>query len=187
MMNTSNTTISMPPSIGEAIKQYAFRAGILLLILGTLGLLLPNVMSVAISSFVAILLIIGGVLWGMIGLGRNMSNVLSWLKPIILIGTGIFMLIYPQVGIDILALWLAAYLLMDTAGSFVLAFKIRPMAGWLWMLFNGSLSLILAIMLMAGWPAVSEWFVGLYISISLLFDGISLLGIHYSLKKNLNA
>jgi len=51
------------------------------------------------------------------------------------------------------------------------------------MVFNGVVSLLLAILFLAGWPATSIWLVGLYISISLFFDGWALLTISWMQHK----
>jgi uncharacterized membrane protein HdeD (DUF308 family) len=51
----------------------------------------------------------------------------------------------------------------------------RPQTGWGWLMFNGITSLLLALVLIAGWPFSSAWLIGLFIGISLLIDGISLL------------
>jgi len=56
-------------------------------------------------------------------------------------------------------------------------------SGWGWMVFNGIVSLLLALLFLIGWPATSMWLVGLYISISLLFDGGALVAIGMALRK----
>ncbi|OQX14123.1 MAG: hypothetical protein BWK73_10250 [Thiothrix lacustris] len=177
-----NTTLSPLPELEKNFGRYTLWLGILLLILGTTGFFLPNLMAIATSSFVAAWLVVGGVFWGAHSISNNPKNILNWLKPLILVGSGAFMLVYPQVGIETLALWLALYLLLDMAGSFSLTFRLRPAAGWWWMLFNGITSLVLALMILLNWPAISDWFVGIYVSISLMFDGIALLGLHFAAK-----
>jgi uncharacterized membrane protein HdeD (DUF308 family) len=172
----------MSPDFAKSFGRYTLWLGILLLALGTLGFFLPGLMSLATSTFIAYWLVMGGVFWGIHSIGHDPKNVFNWLKPAILVGSGVFMLFKPQASIEALALWLAIYLLLDMAGNFILAFKIRPIVGWLWMVFNGIISLVLALMILFNWPAVSAWFVGVYVSISLIFDGIALLGIHFAGK-----
>ena len=45
------------------------------------------------------------------------------------------------------------------------------------MVFNGVISALLAILFLIGWPATSLWLVGLYVGISLVFDGWALITI----------
>ena len=177
-----NTTLSMSPALAKSFGRYTLWLGILLLILGTLGFFLPGLMSLATSTFIAYWLVMGGVFWGIHSIRHNPKNLFNWLKPAILVGSGVFMLLNPQASIEALAFWLAIYLLLDMAGNFVLAFNIRPATGWLWMVFNGIISLVLALMILLNWPAISAWFVGLYVGLSLIMDGVALLGIHFAVK-----
>jgi len=72
---------------------------------------------------------------------------------------------------------------MDAYGSFLLAYSVRHKKGWIWMVFNGVISLILASFFLLGWPASSLWLVDLYISISLFFDGLALLTLYWAQRK----
>ncbi|PHS20871.1 MAG: hypothetical protein COA85_13685, partial [Robiginitomaculum sp.] len=55
------------------------------------------------------------------------------------------------------------------------AFEMRPMRGWFWPLLNAILSFALSLFILAGWPNTSFWIVGIYVGISLFFDGLALL------------
>ena len=110
---------------------------------------------------------------------------MAWLKPVLLLVVGGLMLVYPVTGVATLGLLLAIYLLMDAFGSFALAQSIHPAKGWGWMAFNGVISALLAALFLIGWPATSIWLVGLYVSISLIFDGWSLVTIGWVLRKGL--
>ena len=93
------------------------------------------------------------------------------------------MLYSPAAGIAALGLLLSFYLMMDAFGSFTLAQAHYPAKGWGWMLVNGLFSLALAVLFLIGWPATSIWLVGLYVAISLLFDGIALSVIGWYIRK----
>jgi len=75
------------------------------------------------------------------------------------------------------------FLLMDAFGSFLMAYHLKHMKGRGWMAFNGIISLLLASLFIIGWPVSSLWIVGLYISISLFFDGWALLSLAWVQKK----
>jgi len=72
---------------------------------------------------------------------------------------------------------------MDAFSSFVLAQSVYPGKGWGWMAINGVVSVLLAALFMIGWPETSYWLVGLYVAISLVFDGWALLFIGWALRK----
>jgi uncharacterized membrane protein HdeD (DUF308 family) len=108
---------------------------------------------------------------------------MDWLKPALLLITGGLVLFYPASGVAAVGLLLAIYLLLDAFGSFALAQSIHPAKGWGWMTFNGVISVLLATLFLIGWPATSLWLVGLYVGISLLFDGWALITIGWMLRQ----
>lgn len=169
--------------MGKRQSRHAPLFGILLLALGFAGFFLPNLMSLATDVSIGYLLLLGGVSWGLHSISNGPAYVSNWLKPAVLAGSGLLMLSYPKAGIEAMAMVLAIYLLLDAAGSSILAFIWRPAPGWVWMLSNGLISLMLAAMILSGWPAISAWIVGLYVGISLASDGISLLAVYFSTKR----
>ncbi|VAW77480.1 hypothetical protein MNBD_GAMMA13-18 [hydrothermal vent metagenome] len=169
--------------ITSRFGSFSLITGILLIILGTAGFFLPGLMSLGTVIFVAWMLIVGAAIWAVHTYKYNTRSVMNWIKPALLLITGGLMLFYPLPGIATVGLLLAVYLLLDAFGSFVIAQSIHPASGWGWMLFNGITSLVLAMLFLYGWPATSLWLVGLYVSISLLFDGIALLAVGLTVHK----
>jgi hypothetical protein len=55
--------------------------------------------------------------------------VLDWIKPILLVAVGVLILIDPLAGVVTLSLLLFIYLLLDTFGSFFMAYSMRPHFG----------------------------------------------------------
>lgn len=162
---------------------YTLVAGILLIILGAAGLFLPGVISLGTAIFVAWLLIVGALIWATHTYRYHARSVMGWIKPALLLITGGLMLYNPLSGVAAVGLLLAIYLLMDAFGSFALAQSIHPAKGWGWMVFNGIISALLAMLFLIGWPATSLWLVGLYVSISLLFDGVALIAVGAAIRK----
>jgi uncharacterized membrane protein HdeD (DUF308 family) len=175
--------LPMNEKVLEKFGPYTLITGILLIVLGTAGILLPGVMALGTVIFFAWLLLTGGALWAVHTYKYSPNHVMDWLKPALLFVTGGLMLLYPTSGVAAVGLLLAIYLLMDAYGSFVLAQSIYPAKGWGWMTFNGALSFLMAILFLIGWPATSLWLVGLYVGISLLFDGWALVAIGWALRK----
>lgn len=162
---------------------YTLITGILLIVLGIAGIVLPEVMSLGTVLFVSWLLLTGGVLWAIHTYKHHPAHVVDWLKPALLFLTGGLMLFYPASGVAAVGLLLAIYLLLDAYGSFALAQTRHPAKGWGWMTFNGALSLLMALLFLVGWPSTSLWLVGLYVGISLFFDGWALVAIGAALRK----
>jgi uncharacterized membrane protein HdeD (DUF308 family) len=162
---------------------YTFVTGILLILLGTAAVVLPGVMSLATAIFAAWLLLIGGLFWAMHTYRYDAKKFMNWLKPGLLVGVGVLLLFFPMTGVAAVGLLLAIYLFLDAFGSFALAKSIHPTHGWGWMAFNGVVSFLLGTLFLIGWPATSLWLVGLYVGISLLFDGLALVAIGWKLRK----
>ncbi len=162
---------------------YTLVTGIFLIILGFIGIAFPALMSLATSIFIAWLLLIGGIFWAIHTYTYSPKSVMGWIKPALLLVTGGLLFIYPTFGVETVGLLLAIYLLLDAFGSFTLARFTHPAKGWGWMAFNGAISALLATLFIVGWPGTSLWLVGLYIGISLLFDGWALVAIGWALRK----
>ena len=167
------------PSFGK----YTLITGILLILLGMIGIILPGVLALGTALFFGWLLLTAGIIWAFHTFHYNPKNFLDWLKPFLLILCGCLIIFYPLGGIEAIGLLLAIYLLMDAFGSFSLAKAIHPAKGWGLMTFNGIISLILALLFLVSGPVSSMWLIGLFIGISLFFDGLVLVTIGWKLKK----
>ena len=159
--------------------KYSLVAGILLILLGTVGVFLPQFMSLEASILIASLLVVGGVFWLIHSFKARTKEWTEWFKPVLLLITGGLMIFYPMTGVATIGLLLATYLLLDAYASFMMAFSLKGKKGVFWMVFNGLISLLLAVLFIIGWPASSLFLVGLYISISLIFDGWALVTIYW--------
>ncbi len=164
--------------LGRDFRRFALITGILLIILGVVGVALPQLMSLITAAFAGWLLVLAGfVTFYLTWQGFGGRGWLRWLKPLVLIATGLLILVYPIAGAAALGLMLAIYFMFDGFANAGMAFEMRPMRGWFWLLLNAILSFALSLFILAGWPGTSFWIVGLYVGISLFFDGLALLAI----------
>ncbi len=167
------------------LAKHSIIAGVIMAILGGLALFFPFYGSLATVAFVAWLMIFGGFAAGYATYKSNKGDWLGWLKTFILIVTGLLMIFYPAVGIQAVGLMLAIYFLLDTFAGFALGASMRPAKGWwLWSL-NGFFSLVLAVIFLTSWTSIKEtaWLIGIFVGISLLFDGFMLIFMGNSIKK----
>lgn len=162
------------PEFVSQIRKFSLVTGILLILVGIAGAILPQIMSLVVDAFLGWIFVIGGILAGYLAiLGRGRSMI-AYLKPVLLLIIGALFIFYPLAGVATLALLLTVYLLLDAFGGFGLAYDLYPMRGWGWMAFNGLMSFVLALVLFIGWPVSSPVMLGLYVGISLIFDGLTL-------------
>ena len=170
-----NLEMNINKNLVDSFKKYSKIGGVLFIILGAVGIAFPMVMSLTTLAFVSYLMIIAGLFSGWLTWQSNKEDWAGWLKSFILVLTGLFMLLYPAIGVATLGMLFAIYFFMDAFAGFGLAFSLRPQKIWWLWLFNAITSLILAVLFVVGWPFSSMFLVGLLVGISLFFDGIALL------------
>jgi len=158
----------------ERLSKYSKISGILLMILGFGGILYPAFLSLTTSIFVAWIMLFAGIGLGYFTWMSNRGDISGWLKSFILIVISLVVILYPLAGIATIGLLLSLYFFMDSFASFGLALSLRPESIWWIWLFNASLSMILGLLLVTGWPQSSIMLVGLFVGFSLFFDGLAL-------------
>jgi len=170
----------------ETLKKYSNQtifAGILMMVLGLVGVFAPTLMSVVTVYFLAWLFLFSGIVQGYNTWKSYNGHLGAWLKPTISIITAFLLMFFPLPGVAATAILLVVYLLMDAYSSLTLGWQYKPNKGWWLMLINGILSIVLAIILLVGWPVSSLVLVGLFVGISLFFDGAALVGMGLGAKK----
>jgi uncharacterized membrane protein HdeD (DUF308 family) len=149
--------------------------GIVFIILGIIALGSPYVLTLAVDLMLGWILIVCGIIsivsaffsgnWG--------KFLLILLSGVIFVIAGILLLANPLKGVLTLALILAAFLLVEGIFKIVYAFQMKSTQNWGWVLVSGIISLILAMLIWAQWPA-SIVIIGLLVGFYILFSGVSL-------------
>ena len=177
--------LDMDPEMKARVARNATWAGIVLMLLGVAGILFPGLMSVAVVFFVAWMMLLGGFASGFFTWMSDRSDWMGWLKAFVLVLVALMLFFKPMPGIAAVGMLMAIYFLFDSFGNMALAFTMRPAPGWWMWLLNGIFSLILGVIFLVGWPFSSLLLVGLFVGISLFIDGMVLLFLGRSLKKDL--
>ncbi len=167
--------LAMNKELAEQLKKYGMISGIIFILLGLVGIFYPMIMSISTVVLVSYLMLTMGIISAWMTWKSNPKDWAGWLKSTLLIVVALLMLFYPLEGVASLGLLFAMYFLVDSFASFGLAFSLKPAKGWWIWLLNGLTSLLLAALFLYGWPFSSLYLVGLYVGISFLFDGISLI------------
>lgn len=87
------------------------------------------------------------------------------------------MLLHPMAGTVALATLLAVFFAVEGVAEVFLSLEFRPARNWGWLLASGIVSLVLAVILFAGWPQTTVFFLGIMIGINLLFYGAAVLAL----------
>lgn len=159
-------------------KAYAFQGGLMALV-GFIALIAPFLATLASTIFFGWLLMILGVV-GIVAAFRTNGSSGFWsnlLLAVLALVLGFVILFDPFAGAVTLTWMLAVYFLLTGLANFTLARAFRASHGgsfWL-LILSGVLNVALALFLVLGLPGTAVWAVGLFLGISLLMSGISLL------------
>ena len=177
MANDSLTdlTDAQKAMFGELEKNWGWLMafGILSILLGTVGIGMSYMLTQFTLVFFGLLLIVGGVFQLLETLKCRGWKSVAWnlLIALLYIGAGVVMVMDPrQVGVS-LTLIIAWILIAVGILRAIMAFQVKPAAGWYWPLISGLVSVLLGGMIMAEWPQSGLWIIGLFIAIELIFHG----------------
>ncbi|WP_020559881.1 HdeD family acid-resistance protein [Thiofilum flexile] len=160
-------------------------AGIVLLIGGFMGIARPMLASLTVEVMTAIFFIVGGILQAIQLFRANRSSSFIWslLLGVLFIILGIALLKNPLAGL--VSLTIVAGSLIGASGivKIIYAFQLRPLAGWVWMLISGMISLLLAIMIFTNIAVSAAITLGILLSVELISSGIWMLLIGFGFRK----
>ncbi|MFD4728235.1 HdeD family acid-resistance protein [Streptomyces seoulensis] len=154
--------------------------GVILVIAGIVGLVYTGVATLTSMILFGWLLLIGGVV-GLLHAVQARGTNFFWLGVIVAalnIAAGIVVIRMPHAAAD--ALTMFAALLFLAAGLFRLAGSLivrGPQFGWTLLL--GAFDLLLGVLVLVSWPGSSQYVIGCFFSLALLFDGLGLIAAGY--------
>jgi len=165
-------------SIGTIVKEslgWSIALSVLMIVAGILAIIVPPAAGVAVVFLVAWLLVFSGGAHLVFAWHTRTTGGMIWelLLGIIYVVAGAYVLMHPVAGLASLTLFLAIYLFAEGVLELILGFRLRPMVGSSWLLFDGIITLILAIMIWRTWPSSTEWVIGTLVGISMLFSGVT--------------
>lgn len=148
--------------------------GALLVILGILAVMMPGVAALATALVFGWLLLLGGGFEIAYAIHARGSHGFGWAlaSGILTLLLGIAILVLPIAGIASLALLVGAFLFVGGVMRTIMAFRLRPMQGWGWVLFDGLLSIAVALLVAVGWPQSSLAIIGLLTGFWLIAAGV---------------
>ncbi len=163
--------------------------GIIMLVLGMIAVIGPWFWaSIGIELMFACLLIVGGVVQAVHAF-KSMSAggiLLKLLLSILSLIAAIVLLLYPLQGVLTLTLVLGSFIFLDGVLRVIHAFELRPRSKWGWVLVNGILNIILGILIWSQWPSDAVWILGLFVGISLIFNGMAVITFSSSVREHLS-
>jgi uncharacterized membrane protein HdeD (DUF308 family) len=157
----------------EHIGAWSATLGILMIILGLFAILGAVTTTFVSLFFIGGILVVRGLFQGIyafVSLRREhfWHNLFGGILSLLV---GLLVLARPAMTAAVLVLLVILYLI-GTGLFRTIAAPVQHGRGWPWEMVAGILSLVLGILLLAGWPAISLWAIGLFIGIEILMLGV---------------
>ncbi len=172
----AHETVFVPDPLFGALQthwRWMLAFGILSVVLGVIGLGMVAFLSLAGVLMFGILLVVGGgfQLFQAFKSSGWRSTLLHVSIAVVYLALGIAMMVMPVNAALTLTLILGAGLIISGGLRLVIAIQHRGMVGWGWILAAAVASLILGVVIIAGWPGSSLWVIGLFIAVELIVNG----------------
>jgi uncharacterized membrane protein HdeD (DUF308 family) len=176
-------SISNPTSrdVQRAISEYStlfLVQGVIMMILGGLAIIWPQVSTIAVDFYVGWIFLLSGVM-GLVTMfiAPSVSAFLwSLLTAALSLFVGVLLIWHPVEGAVSLTLVLIAFFIAEGIFQIAGAINLRESFpdAWSWMLISGIADLILAAIIISGWPGSAGWALGLIVGVNLISSGLAI-------------
>lgn len=182
---TTVTNIPSTASIVARSRSWMIALGIVTIVMGSAAILFPLFSSLAIAMIVGLAFVIAGIAQIVAAFSHPRSGVriLTFFVGALCLTAGIYLLANPVEGLFALTIVVAAIFLVEGILKTIYAFRIRPVAGWGWLLFDGLISIVLGLMLWIRFPSSALWALGIIAGISILISGWTMVMLGVALGK----
>jgi len=170
----------MQSSIGESLRThwrlFLFQ-GIVMLILGVLAVFAPTTATVAVDIYIGWLFLISGLAGLVLMFSSRDFGAFLWtlLTAALSLAVGIMLVWKPGVGAVSLTIVLTGFFIAEGLFQIVGSFSYRDIVpnSWGWMLLSGIADLVLAAIIIIGWPVSATWAIGLLVGVNLITSGMA--------------
>lgn len=174
-----------PADIARQASTLSILWGVLLIIFGMVAIGSPFLAAVAVSTLIAWLIVLAGVVHIMLGVRTHGAGSMIWklLVGLAYLFFGVYLILHPVLGVASLTLLLALLFLIEGVLEIILFFNLRALGGSSWMLVDGLVSLLLGGMIYVHWPSSSAWAIGTLVGISMIISGFTRVMLSLSVRK----
>jgi uncharacterized membrane protein HdeD (DUF308 family) len=150
---------------------------ILLIVAGGAAIAFPVLSTFAVEFWAAIAFAVAGVAQTIHAFVARSWGGFLWdlLVGLLYLAAGVVLWLNPLAGVLTLTVFLAAVLVVDGVFRSILAFQIRPRAGWFWLLLGGIVGIVLGVMIWQQLPSSALPILGLLLGINLVISGLTFL------------
>jgi uncharacterized membrane protein HdeD (DUF308 family) len=154
--------------------------GIVLVVLGILAILVPQVFTKFIVVSLGWILLLSGIflIVRCMVVSSKMPGFWLWVfMGVIQMVLGEMFITNPLDGKLTLTMLMAIVFAMEGVSKISFALMMRPLKHWGLILVSGITALLLAIIIWLSWPGSANWLLGLFVGINMFFAGLSLIQI----------
>lgn len=153
--------------------------GIVFVLAGVAAIAFPLLSTIATKIFLGWIFLAGGVLMILHAFSASgwRGFLLGLLIGILYVVAGGWLAFFPFTGIITLTILLAALFLAEGVLEAIMAFRVRPHEGWVWLLLSGLVAVAVGVMIAMGLPSSATWAIGLLTGINLLMTGASFIAL----------
>ena len=179
-----------PPTLSALAPKainWSIALSILLILAGLFAVLIPPFSGLAVTLIFAWAMIVSGITHFVFAFKTHTTGGVIWelLVGAVYVFTGVYLILHPLDALLALTLILACYLFFEAIVEFIQFFQLRPRHGAGWLIVDGLVTLVLAILIWRSWPASSVWVIGTLVGISMVFSGFSRLMLSLAAKRAL--
>src|SRR5262245_51900470 len=155
----------------KSASTWSIVLSVLMIAAGVLAIGLPMTAGAAVTMIVGWLLLFSAVFHFVLAFtGGRPGAVVGEILLAALYGfIGYYLLAHPSVGLASLTAAITAYLFLEGILEFVLSYMLRLLPGAGWLLFDGIVTLALAIYIVSTWRSSESWVLGVLVGVSMLF------------------
>ena len=161
-----------------------FWLGVTMVAIGIAAIVFPIISTLAATILVGwVLLISGGFMFfGSFSIHGTGPFFAALLFSLLSIAAGAFTLFNPLAGAVALTLVLGVTFVFQGAFEVFFALEMRPHPGWMGMLISGLASIVMAVLIAAGWPGISVIVLGILLGVNFLSTGLGYIFVSRALK-----
>jgi uncharacterized membrane protein HdeD (DUF308 family) len=161
-----------------------FWLGVAMVVVGVAAIVFPIISTLVAALLVGWVFLITGIflLIGSFSIHGTGPFFGALLLSLLSISAGVFLLFNPLAGAVALTLMVGVIFIFQGAFELFFAFETRPHAGWVGMLISGIASIIMAVLIAAGWPAISVIVLGILLGVNFITTGFGYIFVSRSMK-----
>ncbi|MCM3905611.1 MAG: HdeD family acid-resistance protein [Pyrinomonadaceae bacterium] len=192
MKNLSRPDPSSPEEV-QSLKKHRLlflAVGILFAVLGVFAITRAYLPALTIKTtwFLGLLLLVGGIgeIIGSFRAGRWNGTLFHVLIGLFYVVVGLLIMDQPENSAVHLTLIIAVFMILGGVFRIVFALFDR-FTGWIWVLLNGIVTLLLGVMIYKQWPESGTWVIGLFLGVELISSGWGWIMLSFILRRSKTA